>query len=150
MVHVSKVHLGEQNTYYLRLWKIPTKKNNNKFIYLSINSLVQSCGLNGTLPGSWYSKSEKAQQRRTMHVPGTTKRNWDLPVALCVSAEAHPWFQVKFRGLQFWSSVWPWCRRAPEMKQQRHGTIRFPALRNCEKIMLKCYRTKGIMNTFKR
>ena len=33
---------------------------------------MQSCGLNGTLPGSWYSKSEKAQQRRTMHVPGTT------------------------------------------------------------------------------
>lgn len=66
MVHLFKGHLGEQNTNYLRLWKISTKKDNNKFIYLSISSLVQSRGLNKALPSSWYSTSEKAQQYKIM------------------------------------------------------------------------------------
>ena len=96
----------------------------------------------------------RQQMKRAMwqgtETSSQSKKGTDLPVALCVSAEAHPWLPVKLRGLQFWSSVWPWCRRAPEMEQQRHGTLRFRALRNCEKITLKCYRTKYIMNTFKR
>lgn len=66
MVYLFKGHLGEQNTNYQRLWKIPTKKDNNKFIYLFINSLMRSCGLNKALLSSWYSTSEKAQQCKIM------------------------------------------------------------------------------------
>lgn len=66
MFHLFKVHLGEQNRYYLRPWKITTKKGSDKSMYLPVSSLVQSRGLNKALLSSWYSTSEKAQQCETV------------------------------------------------------------------------------------
>lgn len=51
---------------------MPTEKDNNKFIYLSIKSLVQSCGLNRTLPTAGSPKVKRHSSAKPWHVPGTT------------------------------------------------------------------------------